>query len=261
MSDMNLQLATQAVMASKRDASGWHPSPDELLGYHHDRLTPAEIERLREHLAVCPSCTRAVLDMDSFPDVEPAAPEFRVTPEEIARGWSRFRLRLPSPDTRQPWWRLFFTSVRFAQATAATLLLTVVGLAVLSRSPFSQERLSPRLNVALAELVPVTDASERTDAGPLVRLPETAAGVVLTLVLVDARTFTAYEVDISGEPSAPLWTSRDLQRAPEGHFTLEIPRGFLPAGPYQIRLHGLEDDRRVLLATYRLSLKLDAPLE
>ena len=48
-----------------------HPPPDTLLAYHLGILEGERVTALREHLAVCPQCARAVLDMAEFPDVEP----------------------------------------------------------------------------------------------------------------------------------------------------------------------------------------------
>lgn len=58
------------ALAAERQSIG-HPGPELLVAYHEQGLEPEEREVLQDHLAVCPECAHAVLDMATFPEVEP----------------------------------------------------------------------------------------------------------------------------------------------------------------------------------------------
>lgn len=274
MTEINLKAPAQALVAATRARSDLHPPPAELLSYHAGELSDDEQERILHHLASCSECARAVLDMANFPNVEPSDPKRRLQAAEVSRRWERFRGRLreeaspPEPTvapTRRPraWFASLFFSLRFAQSAAAALLVVTVGL---SLTLFSQRRpvpesSRPRLNVHVAELIPEAEDGQRTEDGLAVRVPATADSVLLSLALLDPRSFPAYEVEIRErtEPeSEVMWRSTGLARSREGVFTLEIPRGFLPAGRYRIAIRGLDAEVRELLATYDLILEYES---
>ncbi len=268
MTESDLKASAQAVMAAALSRSDGHPSPDELVSYHAGGLAAAERERVLKHLAVCPECAGAVLDMTSFPDVEPQDPEDRFDAADVSRNWQRFRERLGSDAATQPaeppvkhrglWLPRIFSSPRLAWTLAAVFLFTSLGLAFLlvSGPPTGEAGSSPRVNVTLAELVPEDEAVIRATGGQAVRVPAHARAVLLTLALVDPRSFPAYDVEIKAGEEL-LWSSVEIRRSPEGLFTLEIPRGFLPSGRYRIKVRGRDGDERVLLATYGVHLEYD----
>ena len=271
MTATDLKAEMQAIMAAKRQARQSHLSPQELLAYHAGELRGEALEATREHLASCRECSSAVLDMVSFPEVEPSDANRRLGEHDVARRWERLRERLreetPAPQAvREPIgrkrfrWRALSGSLELFRAAAAVLLVIAVGLAValLSERRTAREGASPRLNLVIAELVPSEAFEERSEEGRIVLVPEDADGAVLTLALLDPRTYPKYELSFE-EPSAggTTWETSELQRNPEGFFTLELPRGFLPAGHYAVRLRGIEGDRRDLLATYRVELRYE----
>ena len=73
MTENPLKAAARAVMATSLSRSGSHPAPDELVSYHAGQLDDDEREQILRHLAICPECARAALDIANFPDVELAA--------------------------------------------------------------------------------------------------------------------------------------------------------------------------------------------
>ena len=256
---IDLEAAARAVMAASGDDG--HPSPEELLSYHEGEGTDETHQRILRHLAACPRCTRTVLDMASFPDVEPVDETRRVTEDDLARHWRRFQDRLREDDAKDgalednvvvgpaSWFHRLGSSLRFAQAAAAVLFVTTLGLTLALLSPRDPSR--PRVNLPIVELVP--DGTER-DRGETVRLSASADGVVVVLALVETRSFASYEVTIQGETGDVRWTRSGVERSAAGVFVLEIPRTFLGSGRYRIDLAGLDAERRVELATYALEI-------
>ncbi len=254
----DLEAAARAVMAARGD--GGHPSPEELLSYHEGEGTEEVRQRILRHLAACPRCTRTVLDMASFPDVEPVDEARRVTGDDLDRGWRRFQDRLREDDAAAgkvvaspaSWFERLGSSLRFAQAAAAVLFATTLTLAVVLLSPRDSPR--PRVNLPIVELAP---DDVRRDRSETVRVPESADGVVVVLALVETRPFASYEVTIRDAAGDVVWTKPGVERSGAGIFVLEIPRTFLDPGRYRIDLAGLDDERREELATYALEITHD----
>jgi len=256
----DLKASVQALLAASRTSDA-HPTPDELVGYHARELAAADHERVRAHLIACADCARVVIDLASFPAAEPLDPRDRVTPADVSRSWRRFRERLPDAQRRpsRPSWLAFLAaSPRLGWATAAVFLATSIALTgALMTPPPDGDAARPRVNFEIAELSPDDDLV-RAAGGRTVRVPATAAGVVLALALAETRTFEEYELQIRTQdatPDAPsLWTTSELRPSELGLFTVEIPRGFLPAGRYRIVVDGREEDQRVTLGTYGVEL-------
>lgn len=260
----DLRTAARALAASER--GDFHPSAEELLSYQAGELERERADRVLRHLAVCAECARTVLDVETFPEIEPVDESRALSTADVAGRWTRFeeRLRRESPPATAPldflrrvasWLGIPWHSLSFARATAAVLLLATAGLSwtLLSERRPAGEALGPRLNPVLTELAPA-DASGRRGEAELLRLPPESAGVVLSLALVDPRSYPAYEIEIVAEDGATAWRSSDLHRGREGNFTVWIERDYLPAGSYRIEVRGLDGDRREPLATYRLTL-------
>ncbi len=87
MGDRYLKSAAQTVMAKELRRSESHPSPGELTGYHARNLGNLDQDRVRRHLAICPECASAVLDMAGFPDVGTKDPGEEISDEELSRKW------------------------------------------------------------------------------------------------------------------------------------------------------------------------------
>lgn len=272
MSEKDLKAAFRTIRAAKGAAT---VSPDELLRFRSGEMEAEEREQLLERAAVSPEVARALLDTRRFPDVDPADERDRLSDEDVSRQWQRFQERLrtappsqpgpheevpipaepppvespPSPPPKEPWLWQLFGSPRFAQATAALLLLGLV-LSWVLWLPQEQE---PRLNLPIVELVPEDERAERTQEEPL-KLSADAGGIFVVLALRGHRSYTTYEVEIRDANENPVWSSTEIRRSPEGIFTLGLPRGFLPTGRYRIVLRGGEGDSRETLAVYRLAI-------
>lgn len=237
MTDRN---GERGLSASVRELAGalegglaHHPTSGELLDFLAGDLPKAERERIEEHLALCRACARTALELAAFPEEELAPGEAPLTDGELAAEWKRFRAALPPA---RPAWSGAVLS-RAGWALAASLLLAVVGLAFWNVR-LSQEMRAPRVEVAVVDLVPL-DAVERKEEAETVAIPGWADDIVLLLNFAEPTTSTLFQIEILAEDGRLAWSSRGVRRSEEGTFAVAVPRRFLPAGVYRIRLSGL----------------------
>lgn len=256
-----LRGAIQAEADAARRRLGTHPSPDELVAYQEGELAAENEECVQDHLALCRDCARVVLDLESFPDVEPVCEDDRVSGWQVAAEWRRLAARdeiasSVKSSPRRPWSIVF--SPGFAYATAASILLAALGLGswVIQLRGQIDDLSQPRVNVFLSDLVPQKTGLER-GPGDAIQVPAWADRVLLLLNLAEMRSFPGYLVEISDRDGRALWQNREIQRSPDGNFTLGVPRRFLPAGKYGIALYGMEGEARTLLATYRMDIEYE----
>lgn len=255
--------ALEAIMAEKREQLGGPPTPDELLAYLDGELDDAARESIEARIAVYPEAARALADLSSFPDVEPAPGTVAPTDEEVAATWQALREKLrdveparPTPPRpveigprrRTPVWKL---------AAAALVLLAAgwTGGFLVGRSA-SVPQPQAAVNVAISELAPLTDATRSSPSA--VELPAGSEELVLVLGLADEGRFPDYRAELVDEAGKRLWSRPGLRPTTLGTFHLGFRRGALAPGTYQIHLYGQEGERGTLLATYGLRL-LEAP--
>ena len=208
-----------------------HPAPEELLDYHLGDLAEADRERIQDHLVLCEACSRTVLDLGSFPDVEPAREADRLTEFELAADWKRFRERALAkpvrPRPRIPW------------AVAAALLAAALALLWGFRLREQVRELSgPRADILVADLVPLGTEVRGPEAGEVVRVPAWADRVLLILNLAVRPSHPEYEVRVLGPDGRTVWSRGGLRPSPDGTFALEVPAGLLRGGAHKIRLLG-----------------------
>lgn len=258
------QILKGAILAGAEEARrrlGTHPTPDELLAYQEGKLAAEDQERMQDHLALCRDCARVVLDLESFPDVEPVREEQRVTDWQVAAAWRRLAaqegISPPARSSPRRSWSMLF-SPGFAYAMAASILMAALGLGswVIQLRGQIDDLSRPRVNVFLSDLVPQSSELER-GVGDRIRVPAWTERVLLLLNLADLRSFPEYLVEISGREGRELWSNRELRRSPDGNFTLEVHRRFLPAGEYRIALYGLEGEARTPMATYAMEIEYE----
>jgi hypothetical protein len=70
---------------------GEPPTPEELLAFRDDQLSPERRESVEARLAFYPDAARALADLRAWPEV-PGMPE--ISDEEIDAGWRAFLSRL-----------------------------------------------------------------------------------------------------------------------------------------------------------------------
>lgn len=253
--EQRLRAGIRALAAEDRRGLEPHPSPDELLEYQAGELAGEERERLQDHLALCSRCTRAVMDLASFPDVEPLREEDRLADSDLAAEWRRFQESGGAATSPQRPPAGSLASSRFAYALAASLLLAVIGLSIwIGR--LREEAAEPRVNVLVADLVPREEAVERsTDGEETIRVPGWADRLLLILNLAEAPSYSEYRVKIATPEGREVWSRRGLRPSADGNFTLEVPRGLLTRERYAIRLSGLQGDAWRLVAEYGVKIR------
>jgi hypothetical protein len=214
-----LKLAIQALADEERRVLSDHPMPDELVDYQAGDVTVEERERIQQHLALCPACAQAVLDVGPLPEV-------RLSDRTVAAAWARFRGRRRSAVW--PW-------------SAAALLFIALGLT------FEMGRLrreagvlaAPRAGVQIVDLFPAGEDVQRSAGGEdAVQAPAWVDRLVLILNLTHEPVFPVYAFPITAADGREVWRGGDLRPGADGALTLEVPRRLLPAGEYRIGLSG-----------------------
>jgi len=248
--------AIRELAAEERRAVKDHPTPDELLDYHAGDLNADERERIQDHLALCPACVRAVLDLDAFPHVEALRPEEGLADDEITAEWEHFRER--TGKVRLLGGVRRFGPAAIPWAVAAGLVLAVLGLSL--RLNRLQQRVgelaAPHSSVQLVDLFPAGGGVERSERGAgAVQPAPWAERFVLILNLADVGSFPEYAAEITAADGREIWRGGGLRRSPEGTFALEVPRRLLPAGAYRIRLFGSALSGPTPVAEYALRLE------
>ncbi len=243
-----LAPALHALAERERRHLGPHLVLGELAAYRERRLAADEVERVRDHLALCSECADLLLQEEAF--AAPAAAEAGLLAEEVDAAWSelaprladRRRLEEGEPDTRRkravlgPWPPSRWAESRILPwSLAAALLLAVAGLGDRAISLHSQlEALArPRADAVVAELLP-GDVTTRGGAPQGKRI---AAGRPAILLLEPslAGPSPPYEVEIRGADGGTRW--RGAARPDErGFFSVSLPAGRLPPGGYRIIL-------------------------
>jgi hypothetical protein len=250
-----LRDAVRALAAEARSVEKDHPMPDELVDYQAGDLNQKERARIQDHLAVCPDCARAVLEMDAFPDVGVLPAAVRPSGRDLAAAWERFQDRTGPrwPARRRP-----FRVPVPRYGLAAALALAILALA------FHSGRLwegSARGALQVVDLLPPGDAVRSASPGPgegAVRLEPWARGLVLLLPLgaaegEEGEARPAHEVVITAADGRERWREGGLHGGPDGTLVLVVPRR-LPPGAYRVRLYDAAALGRPAEAEYELVL-------
>ena len=244
--------ATRELMRAAGLDSDAHPSAERLFEYQEGLLAPDIEDEVRDHLSLCPSCTRMVLELSGI--VPPELPESGepLSEERMAELWPGMRQRLAFASRPKPApWR--HSLDRIVLPLAAVLLLVTLVASLLLKE--NRRLTAPRGNVAILDLVPSGEEGVRRDGGRERSALREAEAVLLVLNLADLRPFPIYRAEILDlEGGEPLWVSDDLKRSVRGNFTLQLARPFPGSGRYRIRLLGIDGHRREPLAEYEIHL-------
>ncbi|HEX7186276.1 MAG TPA: hypothetical protein VF756_30920, partial [Thermoanaerobaculia bacterium] len=220
-----------------------------------------EMERIKDHLALCTECGQLLLDLVRFEEFEPAEEPAALAGAEVEAAWQRLRPRLERGEPAAPpvavperfrqteksdpayatvnWQR----RLRSVYALAAALFFVAVGLAVwgVSQKRQVEQMAAPRLGKIAhhsldedqnrgGEVEEDLRFSQRDQIAISLDAPPTA----------DYREYEAEVLDAAGR-------SRSEVRTPEGRVDLHFAGSFFEPGIYTIRLYGIEDGRRVPL--------------
>lgn len=252
------------MAAEARDEAQEHPSPDTLLAYDAGELGEEPAAGVRRHLAVCPECARTVLDLASFPEVEPAPGVVALTDSGEAASWRRILDRLAAeeaqPKAAPPRESRPARPPRawVMPLLAAALVAVSLGLGLWVFQLYQVEEAGPgaSANVHVIELTPLGGSVPRGPAEETV--PAGMGSIVLELGVADLRAFSDYRMTVRrDEPGGEPWRLRGLKRQPDGHFSVLVPREFLPAGRYRIELEGVGEEGAERLAEYELTISYE----
>jgi hypothetical protein len=222
-----------------------HLSPETLLAYHERTLSDAEVERVQDHLVECPECASVVLDLESFPDLEPPTEAHRLTPADLRRQWADIEHRI---SERRPWWQRH----QVLLPVAAAFFAAAVALGFWAQNAQSELRAAdqPSGDVHVIELAPPSAAHRGL-------LRETAPSDVETLVivldpgLVDA--FPSYSVDVESPDGVPIAQRVPVHQSQHRLFVLMVSRESLPPGVNTLELFGERGGERIPIEEFELT--------
>lgn len=228
----------RAYAAERRRALTEHPTPDELLDYHLGDVTPEQRERIQDHLALCPDCTRAVLDFADFPAIVPAEGGGR--PPDMAAAWTRLRERTSTavPAGRPP---------RASRSRAKALSLIAASLLVASLGGYLLGGLRPPPEGEAFVMQLVEGDVERSGPVPEeIRVPDGVTDrFVLSLLPDETEELTRFDVEIL-HFGKPVWRRTGLHRDSAGQVSFYVPRD-LPSGVLLVRLFGVGEGEPALV--------------
>jgi len=267
--------ALHLLAEDERRRSDAHPEPDDLLAYHAGELSEEERERLQDHLAVCPRCARTVLDLASFPAIEPADPAREISDSEVAGARAALDRRLaeerpladPVPLAHRQKAREAPSGIPRTAVfpLAAVFLATVLGLSFWIVSLRGElrgleatvaELRTPAAGFEIRNPVPVASFRQRGEEPETLLLSADEPVHLLTLdvALLDHPLFPAYALELAGEDGEILWRQDDARLTEDGTVNLRLPHAFLPPGDYRIRLLGVDGGERTPLEEYPIRI-------
>ncbi len=241
------------LVAAGPGAAAEHPDPGRLLAYHEGRLPADDEAALQDHLAVCPACAAALLDLDAFAAAAAASGGRAPANLGTATAWRALAPRLAEEEVaaslrtatgagagpratgrpaRSPWLR----------ALAASLLVAVPVLAVLLAQSRQQADALRRTLAAPQTGVPVLylDAATRDEAidGATLELPAGDGFFLLAVTPGGEGTTDRYRVEIADSAGRVVWRHEGVPPSDHGTVRLGFTRRALPPGRYELRLSG-----------------------
>jgi len=267
--------AMAAIARRLADEGRGHADPEELVAYHEGRLDEAKAESLRDHLAVCPECVELLRDFESFAELgsSPGRP-VPGRPVPTSDLWRSIQGRLAG-KTATP-------SPRFLPALAAAAVLVLVAATVLLAVALRDSRRSvatlaernaeledqigqltqPQLELPTVTLRP-PGFTRGSEAVTVLEVPAGTGFFAVTLVppgdaLTEEAKATGYRLEILDRQGRRLFRDGGLKKTAVDTFSVVLPRGFLPAGHYRLRLFGPGKEGAQLLQEYELEVRYSA---
>lgn len=240
--------------------AGEHPGADALLGYVAGDLSKQDSESLKDHLALCPRCSRLVLALNEVQQ-DPSPTEGRLSAQELDQRWQEFQARLHSGHESQPeiggdatqpdqdfsgprlptGLRPLRRQLFFARALAAAFALTA-GLSIWIALQ------DDAVNVANPTVVTLSLSSSVTRGdSPGPTTAKAGESFFINMTPVGAGNFERFNLEILDRAGSPI----DIGLTPDepflpgeyGMLWLELETG-LPAGRYTVRGYGISGDGR-----------------
>jgi hypothetical protein len=280
------ELARLYQEQTRRRSGAACPSAEELTQAAMDMLNETERGQLADHLAACRDCAeeyQVALALRSW------APEAAAD-----LGLEEQNRRESETQRKPSWLERLGIRLSPAPAYAAALgmLVILAGLvvwivilqrenvrltetagknsqqAIQDRSRAEQtetqiaalqknldEMSAPQFNVPITDLVPL--ASSRgpgSDQTQKIDLPAGTNFFTVILNLTGQPAFTDYGFEVLDAQGKTVQEGSGLRRSAENTFTVALSRRFLPAGSYEFRVLGLDQNQRTLVQTYKVQL-------
>ncbi len=242
MNSQALAFEAPVEILLKTQSPGPHPPPDELIAYSEDQLAEDARQRLAGHLALCSRCTETVLDLCSFPEIplrSGAAPR----PGAAWQDWPSLRATLEGEGgVVSP--RPAFSGFRQVLKMAACLLVGVLAMA-----PWVyrlDRQLSQPSSAVFVQNLSDSRSVTRGAGSPIVtRVPAGMDRILWLLPYLGGNSFAAYQAEIAAsEDGRSIVWSGALSEPADGVFVLQVPRDYLSAGNYVIRVFGIREGTR-----------------
>lgn len=235
---------------------------EALVAYEAGELPADQEERLQDHLALCPECTRLFLDLRDFPNFTPPKGTPRLSDADVAAAWDTFRTRLeeagtgreepkppsPSPAAAQPVAVLtqprepIHGPARRATALAAVFFLSTIGLSFWVVS--LQKKLSqPLADPEVVDFAP-TEIEEIERTVGQEKVLAASQSNLLRITPLETEPFPGYELSIQDARTQQELLRRPVSLRSNGDFTLQLPPRYLDPGRYRLTLQGLRDGQQ-----------------
>ena len=231
-----------------------HPSVDTWIDYHAGKVSEAQAEELRRHLARCRRCVDLVLDVEAF--AAPSQPPAGAADFEKAAVWRTVQHAV-EPRARTAWrWPA-------VAAVAASLSIAALGLSAWSAQQDQLHQLREqaaslsnlRANAVILNLRPGSRERSSGSSITTVDLDDEPRMLVFILNLVEDVDYPGYEVRVVDSTATEVTRVPELEISDLGNFQLALLPGTLGAGSYELRLFGLDGDSEQQLETFPIRLR------
>jgi Putative zinc-finger len=253
------------LFREERQSLASHPPPERIVAYHEGRLSPAEMESVRTHLAACPDCTAELLGLADLLDGDAAdgglAPE--LPRAEIDAAWQRQRNRLfPAAPAPFPDRKVYAPPLRRAWATAASLGLAAALLAAVVVVQWQTiiRLKQPQVNPPLVNLVPVGSVRQALPPVPELRLPRNAEQAWVILNPEGDLAYPSYDAELRAPDGKVVLRLENLRSSEAANFRLAIPRALLREGEHRIVLIGRKGAQRRIVEEFAFRVRASATI-
>lgn len=249
------------MAAARREELRTHPSPDDLVAYHAQALTPRKSDHVQDHLSFCHDCSQMVMQL--APEIGPGQSYSPLSDQHVSEAWDRFVQELDAPDhgaSKSPPAKPESPagSARPSSLAAlAALLIAAVGVSSFSLLIW-RSLPAPQGNV---ELIYLNSIQEPTRSGEPAEEQEAApatesAVLVLNTLSLDVR-YSSYSVTIESDEGGvpkPVWHLDNLHSDPSQMPNVLLPAGSLRPGQYRLRLFGRQGEKRFPLDIFAIQV-------
>jgi hypothetical protein len=111
---------------------------------------------------------------------------------------------------------------------------------------------SPQLDIPIVNLDTIRGGS--IEAAVPIEVPRTANLLTLILNFNDRQQHSRYEVEIMDQYGSRIWQGQSAQKGEANKLNVTLPRRSLSGGRYLIKLSGLRNDNKVLIADYAVTI-------